>query len=126
MGPLGFYECERMPFGLTYALAIFQRLMETCLGDLHLSWCIIYFNDIFIFSKTPEDHIQCLRGVFEKLEQAGLKLKPSKCEVFKTCISYLGHVVSHEGIETLFKKIAEIVNWHQHHSDWCVKLCGVF
>ena len=46
VGPLGFYECERMPFGLTNAPATFQRLMENCLGELHLRWCIIYLDDI--------------------------------------------------------------------------------
>ena len=53
IGPLGFYECLRMPFGLTNAPATFQRLMENCLGDLHLNWCIIYLDDIIIYSKTP-------------------------------------------------------------------------
>ena len=58
MGPLGFYECIRMPFGLTNAPAMFQRLMETCLGELHLNWCIIYLDDIIIFSKTPQEHLK--------------------------------------------------------------------
>ena len=70
-GPLGFYECVRMPFGLCNAPATFQRLMESCLGDLHLNWCIIYLDDIIIFSKTPEEHIERLRGVFEKLLKSG-------------------------------------------------------
>ena len=78
VGPLGFYECIRMPFGLTNAPATFQRLMESCLGELHLDWCIIYLDDIIIFSKNPDDHITRLEGVFEKLAKAGLKLKPSK------------------------------------------------
>ena len=51
VGPLGFYECERMPLGLTNAPATFQRLMETCVGDLSFHWCIIYLDDIIIFSK---------------------------------------------------------------------------
>ena len=55
VGPLGFYECERMPFGLTNASATFQRLMESCLGDLHLNWCIIYLDDVIVFSKTPKN-----------------------------------------------------------------------
>ena len=54
VGPLGFYECERMPFGLTNAPATFQHLMKSCLGELHLNWCIIYLDDIIVFSKTPE------------------------------------------------------------------------
>ena len=75
MGPLGFWECECMPFGLTNAPATFQRLMESCLGELHLNWCII------VFSQTPEEHLHRLQAVFNKLRAAGLKLKPSKCDL---------------------------------------------
>ena len=56
VGSLGFYECERMPFGLINASATFQHLMESCLGELHLNWCIIYLDDIIVFSNTPEEH----------------------------------------------------------------------
>ena len=58
VGPLGFYECVKMPFRLTNAPATFQRLMETCLGDLHLNWCIIYLDNVVIFSRTPEEHLE--------------------------------------------------------------------
>ena len=78
VGPLGFYKCVQMPFGLTNAPATFQCQMETCLGEIHLKWCIIYLDDIIVFSKTPEEHIERLRGVFEKLSAAGLRLKLSK------------------------------------------------
>ena len=80
LGPLGFYECVHMPFGLTNAPATFQCLMESCLGDYHLKYCIIYLDDIIIFSKTPEEHISRLCKVFQKLDKAGLCLKPNKCE----------------------------------------------
>ena len=72
-----------MPFGLTNAPATFQRLMESCLGELHLNWCIIYLDDIVVFSWTPEEHVHRLRAVFNKFKAAGLKLKPSKCDFFK-------------------------------------------
>ena len=72
IGALGFYECVQIPFGLTNAPAKFQCLMESCLGAMHLKWCIIYLDDIIVFSKTPEEHIQRLKGVFEKLSAAGL------------------------------------------------------
>ena len=104
VGPLGFYECVWMPFGLTNALATFQHLMETCLGEMHLKWCIIYLDDIIVYSKTPEEHNERLR-VFEKLSAAGLRLKPSKCEFFKSQVTYLGHIVSKNGIETDPKKL---------------------
>ena len=111
VGPLGFYKCVRMPFGLTNAPATFQRLMELCLGELHLDWCIIYFDDIIIFSKDPDDHITRLEGVFEKLAKAGLKLKPSKSEFFRSSLKYLGHIVSKEGIAIDPRKIEAIRNW---------------
>ena len=110
VGPLGLYQCGYMPFGLTNAPATFQRLMESCLGDMHLKWVIIYLDDIIIFSKTPKEHIQRLRGVVQKLHEAELELKPKKCEFFKTKISYLGHIVSKDGIECDPKKIEAIQN----------------
>ena len=63
--PLGFYKCDRIPFGLTNAPATFQRLMQSCLGSLHLQNCIIYLDDIIILYKTPEEHLSRLRAVFE-------------------------------------------------------------
>ena len=92
VGPLGFYECIRMPLGLINAQVTFQRLMESCHGDLHLNWCIIHL-DIIIFSKTPENHIHRLRGIFQKLSAASVKLKPSKCKFFRSRIAYLEHWV---------------------------------
>ena len=111
VGLLGFYECKRMPFGLTNAPATFQRLMENCLGDLNLHWCIIYLDDIVIFSKDPVSHLERLEAVFRKLEEAGLKLKPSKCELFWRKLAYLGHVISAKGVATDESKIEAIKNW---------------
>ena len=108
VGPLGFYECKRMPFWLTNAPATFQRLMETCLGDLNLHWYIIYLDDIVIFCKDPASHPKRLEAVFWKLEEAGLKLKPSKCELFLRQLAYLGHVISAKGIATDEGKIEAI------------------
>ena len=110
VGPLGFYECERMPFRLTNATATFQRLMETYLGDLNLHWCIFYLDDIVIFSKDPASHLKRFKAVFWKLEEAGLKFKPSKCELFWWQLTYLGHVISAQGIATDEGKIKAIKN----------------
>ena len=60
VGPLGFYKCLRMPFSLMNAPATFQQLMENCLEELHLNWCIIYLDDIIVYSKMPEEHIKHL------------------------------------------------------------------
>ena len=110
-GPLGFYECDTMPFGATNAPATFQRLMHDCLGDLNMNWCIVYLDDIIIFSDTQEEHLKRLEAVFQKLIAAGLKLKPSKCHFFKEEIEYLGHVVSGKGISTNPKKVEAVAKW---------------
>ena len=111
MGPLGFYECKRMPFRLTNTPVTFQRLMETCLGDLNCHWCIIYPNNIVIFSKDLASHLERLEAVFQKMEEAGLKLKPSRCELSQWQIAYLGHIVSSRGIATDEGKIEAIKKW---------------
>ena len=108
-GPLGFYKCEWMPFGATNAPATFQRMMETCLGDLHQNWCLIYLDDIIVFAKTQEEAITRLGTVFQKLREVRLKLQPSKCELFKTSLLYLGHIVSEDGIRTDPKKIEAVL-----------------
>ena len=113
MGPLGFWECECMPFGLTNAPATFQRLMESCLGELHLNWCIIYLDDIIVFSRTPVEHLHRLKASISKLRAAGFKLKPTKCDLFKQQINYLGHVVSKEGVSTDPDKITAVTEWPQ-------------
>ena len=110
-GPLGFYECETMPFRATNAPATFQRLMHNCLGDLNMTWCVVYLDDIIVFSDNPKDHIVRLEAVFKKLASAGLKLKPLKCFFFKEEIDYLGHLVSGKGVATSPKKIEAVIKW---------------
>ena len=110
-GPLGFYECDTMPFGATNAPTTFQRLMHDCLGDLNMNWCIVYLDDIIIFSDTKEEHLKRLEAVFQKLAAAGLKLNPSKCFFFREEIEYLGHVVSGKGIATNPKKVEAVTKW---------------
>ena len=83
VGPLGFYECVWMPFGLTNVPATFQHLMESCLGDLYLKSCIIYL-DVYhsVLQNTRGAYGKVKRVVFEKMSAAGLQLKPSRCELF--------------------------------------------
>ena len=109
--PLGFYKCECMSFGLTNAPTTFQWLMQSCLGSLHLHYCITYLDDVIVFSKTLKEHVVRLRVVFEKLKQARLKLKPSNCEFLRQEVTYLGHVVSKDGIQTDPKKVEAIHKW---------------
>ena len=94
VGSMGMYEFLRMPYGLCNAPATFQHLMQNCLGELNLTYALIYLDDVIIYSKTGEEHLVRLRAVLERFMEHGLKLKLSKCNFFCTEISYLGHKVS--------------------------------
>ena len=108
LGSMGFYECESMYFGLCNTLPTFQRLMQNCLGELNLTYCLIYLDDMIVFSEMPEEHLQRMRVVFNHLQEHGLKLKLSKCEVFKPEINYLAHHVSQKGVLPLKKNLESI------------------
>ena len=108
LGSMGLYECESMPFGLCNALPTFQRLMQNCLGELNLTYCLIYLDDVIVFSDTPEEHLWRMRVVFDRLCEHGLKLKPLKCEVFKSEINYLAHHVSQKGVLPSEKNLESI------------------
>ena len=105
---MGLYECESMPFGLCNAPPTFQRLMQNCLGELNLTYCLIYLDDMIVFSDTPDEHLRRMRVVFDHLREHGLKLKPSKCEVFKSEINYLAHHVSQKGVLPSKKNLESI------------------
>ena len=80
-----------MPFGLCNVLAMFQRLMQNCLGKLNLIYCLIYLDNIIIFLWTVEEHLHRLHIVFDWFREYNLKLNPSKCSLFKEEINYLAH-----------------------------------
>ena len=111
VGPLGFYEFNRMPFGLVNAPATYQRLMEECFFGLHLDICYIYLDDLIIFSKTFEEHMDRLQKIFQRLREVNLKLSPKKCEFFKRKVRYVGHIVSSEGIEPDPQKVDKVKDW---------------
>ena len=98
MGNLGFYEFTRMPFGLCNTPATFRRLMQNTLGELNLTYCIIYLNDVIVFGHTEEEHLECLRVVFVHFREFNFKMKPSKCNLFQSEIIYLVHHISKEGV----------------------------
>lgn len=109
--PFGLYQFRVMPFGLCNAPATFQRLMERVLAGLHWSTCLVYLDDIIVFSKTAEQHLKQLEEVFDRLRNAGLKLRPAKCRLLQNSVHYLGHVISADGIRTDPEKIASVANW---------------
>ena len=99
MGNLGFFKCDRMPFGLCNAPATFQQLMQNCMGELNFIYCLIYLDDLIVFLQMVEEHLHQLHIVFNHLRKYNLKLKPSKCSFFKKEINYLVHQVSKQGVQ---------------------------
>ena len=89
--PFGKYEYIKVLFGLTQALAYFQELMTGVLKDF--PFAIAYLDDIIIFSRTAEEHLYHIRQAFEKLQNAHLSMKLSKCHFFAKEIQYLGHIL---------------------------------
>ena len=109
LGSMGLFECDRMPIGLCKAPATFQRLMQNCLGELNLTYCLIYLDDVIVYSKTLEEHLQRMRVVFDHLREHSLKLKPTKCDLFRTELIYLAHHMSKDGVKPSKKNVASIV-----------------
>ncbi|PIK33227.1 hypothetical protein BSL78_29961 [Apostichopus japonicus] len=95
---LGLFQYKRLPMGLKNSPVTFQRVMETVLRGLTWKSCLVYMDDIIIFSNNFADHISHIRGVFQRLRCANLKLRLDKCQFAKAEIRYLGHVVSSQGI----------------------------
>ena len=104
----GKWHFNMVPFGLAQVLLYFQQLMNQVLQGLNFA--IAYLDDIIIFSNNELEHLQHLETVFKRLQDAGLKLKESKCDFFRSQIHYLGHMLSPEGIQPLPEKLDNITN----------------
>jgi hypothetical protein len=104
----GLFEFTVMPFGLSNAPATFQRLMQFVVSGLLMEQCLCYIDDVIIFSQTFDDHLYDLDQVFGRFRRAKLKLKPSKCELVRQSVNFLGHVVSKDGIAPNPEKVESI------------------
>ncbi|KAL6481950.1 hypothetical protein MHYP_G00100300 [Metynnis hypsauchen] len=113
ISPLGFYEFQRMPQGITGAPATFQRIMEKAVGDMHLLQVIVYLDDIIVFGKTLEEHEERLMKVLDRLEEVGVKVSINKCQFCQPQVKYVGHIISAAGIATDPEKVAVVKNWPQ-------------
>ena len=108
VGSLGMYEFLRMLYRLCNTPAMFQRLMQNCLGELNLTYALVYLDDVIVYSKTEEDYLRRLQAVFERFHEHGLKLKPSKCSFLRKQITFLGHEISADGMKPSTLNLEEI------------------
>ena len=127
--PFGKYQFEVVPFGLAQAPAYFQQLISMVLQDCS-EFAMAYLDDIIIFSRDEHEHLKHIQIIFQKLIDAGLKLKESKCDFFKKEIHYLGHLISSEGIHPLPEKLETIRNMPRPKTPKEIKqflgLCGYY
>ncbi len=107
----GHYEYRTMPFGLCNAPATFCQFIQSIMFDLLGDSVIAYIDDLLIFSRNIEEHERHLRAVMQRLRQAGLYVKASKFEAFRTEVDFLGHVVTADGIRTDRSKVNAIRDW---------------
>ena len=106
--PYGHYEFVRMPFGLKNAPATFQRFMDEILRGLQGEICFVYIDDIIIFADSLEQHEKRFKLVMERLKQAQLKVQLEKCQFLQKRVSFLGHILSEDGIRPDSKKIEAV------------------
>ena len=106
--PYGRYCFNKLPFGISSALELFQKRMNSLLTGLEGVLCLI--NDVLVFGASRKDHDDRLDAVLRKLQNAGVTLNRSKCALLKDQVKFLGHVVDKDGTRADPEKISAIVN----------------
>ncbi len=109
----GHYEYLVMPFGLANSPSVFQAFMNDIFRDMLDRWVIVYIDDILIYSDTQEEHIRHVRSVLKRLLQHQLYVKAEKCEFHRTNTSFLGYVISQDGVSMDDKKVQAVLDWPQ-------------
>lgn len=107
----GAFKFRVLPFGLSNGPSAFQRVMDIVLSGLNYLTCLAYLDDIIVFSQDLGSHLERLEELFRRLRKANLKLKPSKCSFLQRKVTFLGHLVSGEGIEADPEKITAVKDW---------------
>ncbi|CAL9692669.1 unnamed protein product [Knipowitschia caucasica] len=107
----GLWQFRVMPFGLCNAPATFERLMERVLADIPRSHCVVYLDDLLVHASDFSKALGHLSGVFSAIRHAGLRLNPAKCHLLQRETTFLGHVVSAEGVATNPEKVAAVQDW---------------
>ena len=109
--PFGHYQYVRCPMGLSNSPATFQRFMEYVFSDQIFVTLLVYLDDLLVFARSVDEHLDRLEGMLKLLRKYGLKLKPSKCHILKPQVRYLGFIISKEGINTDPEKIRAVQEW---------------
>ncbi|KAK3571632.1 hypothetical protein QTP86_015370 [Hemibagrus guttatus] len=107
----GHYEYRVMPFGLTNAPAVFQALINGVFQDLLGKWVIAYIDDILVYSTSMEGHVRHVREVLSRLQQHHLYVKLEKCKFYRTTVTFLGYVISRQGVEMDAVKVQAVTEW---------------
>lgn len=107
----GLYHFKVMPMGLTNAPATCQRLMEMVLRGLPWKTCLVYLDDVLIYSRSFSEHLQHLEEILFRFQSSGLKLNPSKCCFARDQVQFLGHVVSKDGIQPDPRNVKSVQDW---------------
>ena len=107
----GLHQWTRQPFGLKTSPGVFQRVMEDLLGNMNWHRAVVYLDDVIVFSRTLEEHLESLRELLQKFRQSGLKLSPEKCCVAASEVIFLGHHLDADGIRPAEEKVEAIRTW---------------
>src|SRR5580704_10230030 len=107
----GHYHFNVIPFGLSNAPGAFQRRMNKILREDIDDFCIVYLDDILIFSKTAEEHERHVKTILSALHKAGMILNLDKCQFFVSQVCFLGHIVSKDGCKPDPRNIEKVLNW---------------
>ena len=107
----GLFQFAVMPFGLCNSPATFERLMSQVMRGLHWKRCLVYINDILVFGNDFESALHRLELVLDRVAEYGLQLKSTKCNLSRTSVPFLGHIVGRAGLECDLNKLSAVANW---------------
>ena len=107
----GLYEHVTMRMGMKNSSATFQRCMEASLLGLTWESCLVYLDDIVVYAKTFQEHVERVDMVLDRIEKAGLKLKPDKCHLFRKEVHFLGHIISGQGVRPSPENVAKVLQF---------------
>lgn len=110
VGPIGFYEFNRLQFGISNSPAMYQRILEECLKNLKMNISVFYLDDLIILADSYEEHLEHLYLIFNRLWECDLKLHAKKCKLFQEQVKYAGFIVSADKISTDPDKVQKVLD----------------